>query len=100
MTKEEFVKKLNDAFKDNAEGKNSTSEVLDRTETFLSQGCTWSEVLSSLGLIASMAHIENPGSRLRDNLYLELTRIVGEYCTDLAEGEFQDPHGKYKNSDK
>ena len=98
MTKEEFVKRLNDAFKDNAEGKNSTREVLERTETFLSQGCTWCEVLNSLGLIASMAHIENPCSRLRDNLYLELVRIVGEYCTDLAEGEFQDLYGKYKNS--
>ena len=71
---------------------------IERTETFLSQGCTWGDVLNSLGLIASMAHIENPCSRLRDNLYLELTRIVGEYCTDVAEGQFQDWCGKYKNS--
>ena len=98
MTKEEFVKKLDDAFKDNADGKNSAGEVIERTETFLSQGCTWGDVLNSLGLIASMAHIENPCSRLRDNLYLELTRIVGEYCTDVAEGQFQDWCGKYKNS--
>ena len=100
MTKEEFVKKLDDAFKNNTEGKNSTSEVLERTETFLSQGGTWCEVLNSLGLIASMAHIENPCSRLRDNLYLELVRIVGEYCTDVAEGQFQNWCDKYKNSDK
>ena len=100
MTKEEFVKKLNDAFNNNTADKNSTSEVLERTETFLSQGCTWSEVLNSLGLIASMAHIENPCSTLRDNLYLELVRVVGAYCTDVAEGQFQDWCGKYKKSNR
>lgn len=100
MTKEEFVKKLDDAFKNNTEGKNSTNEVLELTEAFLSQGRTWCEVQNSMGLIASMAHIENPCSRLRDNLYLELVRIVGEYCTDIAEGQFQDWRGKYKNGNK